>query len=176
MNLELIEIYNEMGLEIGVMPRNRVHSQGDWHKGVHAFLFDRDNRLLIQKRSVFCDTFPGALDCSLSEHLSVGEAFETALSRGCREELGLNQLNFKRLLAYKMQYGPTDNMICEIYSASIDPINIIINETEIGSIQFVHLESLQELMIQNSTIFTSWFYQQLLWYFGKPNKLQILEG
>ncbi|MES2801245.1 MAG: NUDIX domain-containing protein [Bdellovibrionota bacterium] len=173
MSHELIEIFNSDGLLVGTRDRKDVHSLGLWHRGVHGFLFDHRGRLLIQKRSEHCDTFPNVYDCSISEHLSVGETFKQALTRGCNEELDLSEIHSEKILSYKMAYGPTDNMICELHTAQIESNEINFNKAEVAAIDFVEIDSLLELATQKPAQFTSWFQQQLLWYSKKSHKLII---
>lgn len=174
MSAEPIEIFNSDGDFLGISSRKEAHSLGLWHRGVHGFFFNEKGQLLIQKRSNFCDTFPGAIDCSISEHLSINETFEGALTRGCREELNISDISAKKLITYKMQYGPTDNMICELYTADIVSTSICFNPAEIKSIDFVEMESLLRQVHHTPQRFTSWFRQQLLWYFKEPNNLMII--
>nr|BDT27431.1 NUDIX domain-containing protein [Bacteriovorax sp. HI3] len=174
MSQELIEIFDSEGLLIGVRDRKEVHSLGLWHRGVHGFLFDNKGRLLIQKRSENCDTFPNVYDCSISEHLRVGESFKEAFIRGCNEELGLLILNSEKLISYKMIYGPTDNMICELYRAKIESNDIEFDKSEVTSIDFVEIELILSDVNDNPALFTSWFKQQLLWYAQKPHNLTLI--
>lgn len=174
MSSEMIEIYNEQGEQIGVRPRDEVHHRGMWHRGVHCFLFNDSDQLLVQRRAEGCDTFAGAYDCSVSEHLSVGEGFKEALVRGCQEELGINPFQLKKLVSYKMQYGPTDNMICDLYSAKIDERNLQINKNEVASIEFLELTEIIDRLNNDPSKFTSWFREQLCWMHTKPYRFEII--
>lgn len=173
MSDEMIDIFNEHGDRLGVRPRLEAHSQGLWHRGVHCFLFNSSGQLLVQRRSESCDTFPNAYDCSISEHLCINESFKEALIRGCREELCTSPTDLKRLISYKMNYGPTDNMICELYSAEIDESNLQCNKSEVAEIEFFEMADILELQNAKAFQFTSWFQQQLNWFNGKPHGLEI---
>ena len=174
MALEHIEYFSLDGDFLGIKPRKEVHSLGLWHRGVHGFLFDQQGRILTQKRSLTCDTFPGAIDCSISEHLSVGETYREALLRGCKEELNLSNLSLTRLVAYKMQYGPTDNMICELYAGQINADEVRFDPSEVAAIKFENIELLHKQILQEPKNFTSWFREQLLWYFKQSHNLIVL--
>lgn len=171
MDLEQIETFHSDGVFLAIRSRKEVHQLGLWHRGVHVFLFDKQGRLLVQKRGPGCDTFANAYDCSMSEHLSVGESFKHAAVRGCREELGVTDIPFEKLIAYKMAYGPTDNMICELYSGSVETNLIHFNKDEVASIDFIFIEDLLKMLNANPLQFTSWFKEQLLWFSKLPNKL-----
>ncbi|MCG3147380.1 MAG: Isopentenyl-diphosphate Delta-isomerase [Verrucomicrobiae bacterium] len=53
-------------------------------------LFNSRSELLVQKRAVTKDTFPGCYDSSASGHLDSGEDYDTCARRELREELGLD--------------------------------------------------------------------------------------
>ncbi len=174
MTEELLEVVNENNHVIGQAERATVHRSGQWHRGVHVFLFTPDRELLVQRRSRAQDTFPGALDCSVSEHLKVGETYQEAAVRGLREELGLGSIDLTRLLQFKMNYGPGDNMINELYEGTIGAETLSINQQEIAQIARHTLSELEEMMAAGQVPFSSWFVQLLNWYTGKTTRLQVL--
>lgn len=70
-------------------PRGEVHRDGDWHRSVHIWLVDDDQRVLLQKRSEFKDTHPGLFDVSCAGHITANDpVLETAV-RELEEELGI---------------------------------------------------------------------------------------
>lgn len=171
---EVIEFFDSHGKLLGARPRSEVHTLGLWHRGVHAFLFNSSGLLLVQRRSESCDSFPNTYDCSVSEHLAVKETFEEAVLRGCREELGVNLRESKKLVSYKMKYGPNDNMICDLFTASIDEHEIKINKSEVASIEYLSIDELLVRLERDPSQFTSWFKEQLLWFAGKTHLLLII--
>lgn len=89
---EQFEIYAEDGEPLGMAPRLRVHREGLWHRAVNVFLFRSDGRLLIQRRQLDRDVWPGAWDLSVAEHLKPGESWEQGALRGLKEELGISNV------------------------------------------------------------------------------------
>ena len=79
MTEEYFDVVNENNKAIGQEVRR---NSGLRHRGMHVFLFTSDRRLLVQKRSQTRDTFPGTLDCSVSEHLKTRRMISD--SRGSR--------------------------------------------------------------------------------------------
>jgi isopentenyl-diphosphate delta-isomerase type 1 len=176
MAAEYLDVVNEDNQVTGQASRQLVHASGLWHRGVHVFLFTPDGRLLVQKRGRAQDTYPGALDCSVSEHLKVGETYRAAALRGLREELGLPAIQLTRLLQFRMNYGPGDNMINELYKGILGGAALRINPQEIARIAYYTLPELEEMMRAGETPFSSWFVQLLRWYAGKPATLQVLSS
>jgi isopentenyl-diphosphate delta-isomerase type 1 len=171
---EYLEVVDEANRVIGQEKRRVIHRYGLWHRGVHVFLFTPDRKLLIQQRSEGQDTFPGTLDCSVSEHLAIGEAYRDGAMRGLREELGIESVHLQRLLRLKMNYGPGDNMINELYEGVYEREALTINQREVARIIYYTILELEEMMALGQVLLTPWFTQLLRWYTGKPTRLQVL--
>jgi 16S rRNA (adenine1518-N6/adenine1519-N6)-dimethyltransferase len=70
---------------LGRAPRTGLHRLGLKHRGVHVFLLAPDGRLRFRRRQSDRDARPSALDCSVSEHLILGEDYGSSQMReGCR--------------------------------------------------------------------------------------------
>ena len=171
---EIIEIVTESNEVIGQERRSAVHRSGQWHRGVHIFLFDATGRLLVQQRSKRRAQFPSALDCSVSEHLKPGEGYLDAANRGLREELGIGPLMLRRLVQFRMNYGPGDNMISELFEGIIDPATIRFDPEEIEQVDYYDLAQLGVLIETQKTAFSPWFAQLLRWYTGQPSALDVI--
>jgi isopentenyldiphosphate isomerase len=90
---ELFDVLDPLGNPTGqVKPRGNVHRDGDWHRGLHIWVYgiDEANRpfVLFQRRSMSKDTWPGKLDVAVGGHFGAGEALEDVL-RETEEEIGL---------------------------------------------------------------------------------------
>ena len=66
-----------------------IHSKGLLHKEIHVWLYTPDGKLIFQHRSKMKDTFPDKLDASVGGHVDIGESYEKAALRECKEELGI---------------------------------------------------------------------------------------
>lgn len=174
MSEELIEVVTEDNRLVEIRPRKIVHQTGLWHRGVHIFLFTQEGKLLVQQRSERQDTYPLALDCSVSEHLRPGEGYLEGAIRGLKEELGVENIPLQRLLQFRMNYGPGDNMINELYEGSIKPHEIDPDMNEINRILYCFPSELEHLMSTGKYAFSPWFKQLLFWYEQRPSEAQIL--
>ena len=73
-----------------IKARAAVHRDRDWHRSVHVWLLDPVGRaLLLQKRSMKKDTFPGRWDISVAGHIGAGDDARGAAVREAEEELGI---------------------------------------------------------------------------------------
>jgi isopentenyl-diphosphate delta-isomerase type 1 len=87
---ELFDIVDEQDRVIGQAPRSECHGNPALvHRVAHVLVFDRSDRLLLQKRSMTKDIQPGRWDTSVGGHLDPGESYLEAACREMREELGI---------------------------------------------------------------------------------------
>jgi isopentenyldiphosphate isomerase len=173
---ELLDIVTGNNRVFGQEKRSVVHQSGLWHRGVHIFLFTPEDKLVIQQRSKRRKQSPGALDCSVSEHLKAGESYLAGAIRGLQEELGIKQAPLRRLVHFKMNYGPGDNMISTLYEGTVDGEAIRTDANEIERIVYHSISEVEELLAQGEVLYSRWFEQLLLWYLGKPSEIQIIDN
>ena len=173
---EFLDIVAENNQVIGQEKRSVVHQFGLWHRGVHIFLFTPEHKLVIQQRSKHRKQSPGALDCSVSEHLKAGESYLAGAIRGLEEELGIKQVSLQRLVQFKMNYGPGDNMISTLYKGTADGEAIQADANEIERIIYHSISEAEELLAQGGVLYSRWFEQLLLWYLGKASDIQVIDG
>ena len=174
MSDELFDVVSEQDIVIGQETRSAVHRRGLWHRGVHIFLFTRDQKVLVQQRSQDRVHAPLALDCSVSEHVKTGEDYYTAAIRGLKEELGVEEVELELLIKFKMNYGPNDNEISELYRGNVNPAEVNFDPVEIERIDYFSLTELEQRMENKDANFSYWFEQIIRWYSGKPSALEVL--
>jgi isopentenyl-diphosphate delta-isomerase len=172
---ELLDIVSDDDSLIGYELRSRVHQLGLQHRGVHVFLFTKDGKLLVQKRNADRATSPSLLDCSISEHVKSGEIYLDAALRGLKEEMGLDEIEIKPLVLFKMNYGPNDNEISTVFQGGVDPDLVDFDPIEIDEIYYYNLDELIQKMKDEKNIFCGWFIEVLNWYLGKPSQLSIIK-
>ena len=170
---ELFDVVDEQDYVVGQEMRSVVHQRGLWHRGVHVFLFTREGKLLVQQRSKDRVHAPLALDCSVSEHVKAGEDYYTAAVRGLKEEMGVEGIEIEPLVKFKMNYGPNDNEISELYQGIVDPSVVRFDPVEIERIDYYSLPELQKLMGSEKHNLSYWFEQILQWYLGEPSAVQV---
>ena len=90
MSEEIFDVVNEQDQVIDQRPRSEVHRRHLWHRAVHVLVFNRKGDLLLQKRSMRKDCFPGTWDSSASGHLDRGEDYDACAVRELKEEIGLS--------------------------------------------------------------------------------------
>jgi len=90
---EYLDIVDKNGIPTGeTVERSVAHSEGIWHRTSHVWLLrKKDNKvqILLQKRVLTKDSFPGCYDISSAGHIPAGDDFETSALRELKEELGV---------------------------------------------------------------------------------------
>lgn len=101
---EFFEIVDADDQVIGMALRSECHGNPQLiHRVAHVLVFDRQGRLLLQKRSMNKDVQPGKWDTSVGGHLDPGESYEAAARREMFEELGIAGLPLTFLYAYPLR-------------------------------------------------------------------------
>lgn len=175
MHEEFLDIVNEADVVIGKETRKKVHEIGLWHRGVHVFLFDKDGKMLIQKRSADRASNPLRLDCSVSEHVQSGEDYLEAAIRGLKEEMGVENIQIKKLAKFRMNYGINDNEISELYEGIVEPNDVKFDSEEIESISYVSMNELRKMLKENESKFCYWFVEILKLYWGEKANMYRME-
>src|SRR3954466_5976827 len=87
---ELIVLVDDEGRSIGSMPKPLVHhGETPLHRAFSVYLFDDRGRLLVTRRALGQQTFPGMWTNTVCGHPGPGEDDADAIARRARFELGL---------------------------------------------------------------------------------------
>jgi isopentenyl-diphosphate delta-isomerase len=153
---ELLDILDLSGAPLGfVQPRSIAHLTGLWHRTVHVWIVNNQNRVLLQKRARTKESFPGLWDISAAGHITAGDASASAARRELEEELGIEagEGELKFLFTVKNSFeDPSkpfiDNEISDVYLAkrTFDPGTLVIDKTEIDEVRLFGIEELKEAM------------------------------
>src|SRR3954463_13361268 len=118
--MELIVLVDDDGRAIGEMPKPLVHhGETPLHRAFSAYLFDDDGRLLVTRRALAKQTFPGMWTNTVCGHPGPGEDDVAAIARRARFELGLDVSDVRAALPgyrYRAEFrGVVENEICPVY-------------------------------------------------------------
>jgi isopentenyl-diphosphate delta-isomerase len=144
---EHIDVLTPEGAPTGVTKtKGEVHRDGDWHRAAHVWIVTPDGRLLLQRRSLRKENYPGLWDVSAAGHLSAGESAREAAVRETFEELGL------RIDAGELQFLGTvrescvlnegtyiDNEIHEVFLVrrDVDCSSLVLQDGEVDEVMLV---------------------------------------
>ena len=152
---EYFDILDANGNMTGeVKLRHDVHRDGDWHKAVHIWIFNKSGEVLLQRRSPNKDSYPNMLDISCAGHLSAGDSSIDGALRELEEELGLyvdkEELklfdNMKISRVFKETF--INNEFNDLYYLITDKEikDMTIQEEELSEIFFISFEKLKQMI------------------------------
>ena len=76
---ERIDVLTEGGVLTGaVIEKAEAHRTGAWHRAAHLWIVTPDRRVLLQRRALTKENFPGKWDVSVAGHVGAGETAEAA--------------------------------------------------------------------------------------------------
>ena len=159
MTEEIFDIVDEKGQPVGgTVTRSKAHAQGIPHRTAHIWVV-RENgertEVLLQKRALNKDSFPGRYDTSSAGHIQAGdEPLESAI-RELAEELGIqvkpDELHFAGTfpIQYEKEFHGKmfkDNEIAfvYVYNKKVDIDNLTIQKEELDSVEWFDLEEVYE--------------------------------
>ncbi len=158
---ESLEIYDSQGNLLGqTQSRKKVHQTGSWHKTVHVWIINDTGEILLQKRAVKKESYPGLWDVSAAGHIISGQSNIESAQREVFEELGVKfeKINFQYLFTLKSQVILNhqtfiDNEFNDIFllKTCFAITDFKINPIEVSDLKYVTLHTLNE-MIHNDNI------------------------
>lgn len=156
---EYLEVCKADGTPSGVKKlRKAIHKDGDWHRVVHVWLVNPHGELLIQKRSMLKEAYPGMWDISAAGHVSWGETALDAAGKELDEELGvsfsLDELKAAHVLSHRkssvLNNGTyINNEIVELFVVPIPdwPLSKYrLQKEEVDEVRYMHWRELERLL------------------------------
>lgn len=122
-------------------------------------LFYRKREILVQKRSMLKDSFPGVWDISSAGHVDAGENVDDAAVRELTEELGVTELLEHTTIDFlfdmhihcvKGDGKFIDNEFARVYGVWVDEdamehhLHFRLQETEVDEVRWVPVKELRE--------------------------------
>jgi 8-oxo-dGTP diphosphatase len=174
---EFVDLMDENGNELGIKKeKNRVHLDGDWHKGAHAWILKGD-KILLQRRASRKEFFPDCFDVSCGGHVKSGETFEETLVRELKEELGLSvkkeDLTFlekRRQISLVKPKNLVSREILGVFLLKLDVNlkNLDIDKSEISEVRLFDIDELKNLLKYKPEMFVS----DKKYFFETINKIE----
>lgn len=154
--MELFDIVDESGEPTGrVRERSLVHAYGDLHRTAHIWIVNKTEsgryKVLLQKRSMNKDSYPGNYDISSAGHIKAGCGYDESAIRELKEELGidvaaskLKRVGVSRIKCNSVFYGKDfiDNEVSMVYIYD-EPVNVnelVLQESEVEAVKWIDYE------------------------------------
>lgn len=160
---EYLDIWSSDGQPTGKKClKDEAHQKGLFHPTVHIWFYSSGPSLLLQKRSLNKQTFPGLWDVSVAGHVSAGESIIEGALREIKEEIGLdlqkvdlNPIDIRKN-TNRFDNGVTDCEFQHVFLAKLDTdvSNIKIQEAEVDAVRLFSFEELQQCILKKQPDFT----------------------
>ena len=153
--MELFDVVDENGLPTGrTISRDDAHRDGILHRTAHVWIVRRSMKgydILLQKRSLMKDSFPGFYDTSSAGHIPAGEQPLPSALRELKEELGITanseQLHFAGIfrIRYEKEFHGSvfrDNEIAHVYVyyEQVDQNSLTLQKSEVAAVRWFSLD------------------------------------
>ena len=86
---EIVTVVDDRNRVVADLPRHRVRSENLIHRATYIFVFDRQGRVLVQRRTAIKDMYPSYYDLAAGGIVAAGESYETCAEREAAEEIGI---------------------------------------------------------------------------------------
>ncbi|PRZ17546.1 isopentenyl-diphosphate delta-isomerase [Nesterenkonia sandarakina] len=153
-------------MPVGSAPKATVHTADTpLHLGFSCYLFDPAGQLLLTRRALTKQTWPGVWTNSFCGHPGLDEELPDAVRRRAREELGAELTEIRAVLP-DFRYravdasGVVENEICPVFTAvltsELDPVH-----AEVSEFMWADAPALQRAVTDVPFAFSPWMVEQL---------------
>jgi isopentenyl-diphosphate delta-isomerase len=156
---EQVILVDELDNELGYMEKMEAHQAAMLHRAFSVFLFDKNGRMLLQKRALNKYHSPGLWTNTCCSHPRPGEQVESAAKRRLMEEMGIEakvQPAFNFIYKAQLDQGLTEHELDYVVVGEYEGV-IIPNSLEVCNYLYATIHEIQEMLEANAEQFTVWF-------------------
>ncbi|MEA2097899.1 MAG: isopentenyl-diphosphate Delta-isomerase [Patescibacteria group bacterium] len=156
---EEIILVDKNDKEIGTGEKMKVHQDGALHRAFSIFVFNSQNKMLLQKRAKTKYHCGGLWTNTCCSHPRAGELLEEAIHRRLQEEMGFDcELKEIGNFIYKAEFdnGLTEHEYDHIFTGKFDSTPNL-NPEEADDYKWIDLNNLKKKIKKNPDDFTVWF-------------------
>lgn len=178
---EQIEIFDGLGRPTGqAADRSRLHIEGIWHSSTHVWFIDKDNKILLQKRSMQKKIFPGLWVAPVSGHITFGSnAVDTALQEASEEldiKLTESDMFFQSIIrgvADDQNSGLKEREYINVFIITKEfDINLDMRNAEVDGFKWFSFEEFQNLVSTNDkSLAPAWEEYDIVVSYIKRNRI-----
>lgn len=163
---ELVVLVSEDGTPIGTEDKVAVHTENTaLHLAFSCHVFNESGKILVTRRALSKQTWPGVWTNSFCGHPAPGETFDTALARRAQDELGITITDIEEVLpnfSYRAvdASGIVENELCPVFIArtSVEPSP---NPAEVEEYVWAEASAFLTAVTQAPFAFSPWLVLQL---------------
>ena len=156
---DFVVLVNQNDEKIGLMQKMEAHQKGVLHRAFSVLIFNRNKKLMLQKRNLNKYHSPGLWTNTCCSHQRNGESNISAGMRRLKEEMGFStELKELDSFIYKVKFEngliehELDHILVGEYNSDIKP-----NYEEVDDWKWMDLEDIKNDIKINSDKYTEWF-------------------
>lgn len=143
MTEEYVYCVDENDNVLGKVTRKEMRTKILRHRGCNIFVFNSKGEILVHKRTMSKDLFPGYYSFVVGGSVQYGESYDECASRELKEETGVRK---KPIFLFKYYYdGDKTKSWVHVYKVISDgPFNF--QKEEVTLARFVSLDEVRKIM------------------------------
>ena len=155
---EVVDIVDAEDKILGGTTLDECYSKGLLHRAVTIYAWNKKGQVLLQRRSLSDDWFPGYWTASCTGHVRHGETWREASHRELQEELGLKIDDLALLFNYvvpPIRYGKLiESEMMYVVETNIGEPEITIDPTEVEEVRFFSPREFKDFFETNQSLIT----------------------
>ncbi|HEX4886611.1 MAG TPA: isopentenyl-diphosphate Delta-isomerase [Luteibaculaceae bacterium] len=156
---EYVVLVDHQDQAIGLAEKLEAHEQGWLHRAFSIFIFNSQNKLLLQQRANEKYHSPGLWTNTCCSHPRADETVEDAAKRRLREEMGIDcALEKKFHFTYKatLENNLIEHEFDHVFIGFTDTIPIL-NPHEVMDFRYHSKEEIDQWISEQPETLTEWF-------------------
>ena len=149
MEEEIIYVVNEKNQFVRKTTRKEVMEKGLLHRHARVIIVNKDEKLLVQKRSLSKDKYPGYWDVGVAGTVKEGDSYESTAMHELYEEVGItgiSNIQLMRSLLFKFAFhSPEYNVLCKAYKIQYDG-KLKLQEEEVDEAKYMLIEEIKNII------------------------------
>ncbi len=156
--MERVVLVDENNNEIGIEEKMRAHAEGKLHRAFSIFIFDSDEKLLLQKRAQTKYHSGGLWSNTACGHPRPGESITEAARRRLRDEMNFDcEIQEVFSFIYREQFENTliEHEYDHVFKGQFngEPVP---NAQEVEEYRWISLGELRKDLQRNPDAYTAW--------------------
>ena len=145
---EIIHVVDEDENFIRKAGRKEIRKHALLHRATRVMILDKENKILIQKRSMNKDIYPGLWDLGVAGTVINSDSYEATAIRELEEEVaikGITEGQLKSNFLFKIIFhSPKHNIICKIYKIMYDG-KLKLLDGEVDEVKFLETGEIKKM-------------------------------
>lgn len=149
---EYLYLVDEKNNVVGKAPRSEVRKKNLPHRGTCIFIFNSKGEILVTKRTVTKDVYPGLLEIGQGGGVAYGEEYKENARRELGEEVGIKNPKLEYLFDFHW-HDEYNNSFWKVYKCVYDG-RIRMQPEEVEDYFFISIKKLVDMISKEPAKFT----------------------